>query len=101
MNDKKINLPCPICRSLDHTPVYPDTIGDQYPVFGYNFSVQHTLNYRLVRCNNCSHHFSSPRHKDIYMHYQDVIDNAYLENKNDYLSTYKRNIKRIIKIKPG
>src|SRR5271157_3345528 len=97
--NNKVNFPCPICGSINIKPIYSDTLGDSFPAFGYNFSSKHNLNYQLVSCKDCSHHFSSPRHINIYQQYQDIADDAYLANKDDYLDTFKKNINTILRYK--
>ncbi|MBW8050445.1 MAG: class I SAM-dependent methyltransferase [Cytophagales bacterium] len=91
----KTEFPCPICGVNDIDVVCPDDIGNEKVTFNYDFSKKHNLTYRIVRCKKCTHCYASPRPKDIYKNYIDVVDEAYLANETQYLATFRKGLKKI------
>ena len=75
--------------------LYPSTLGDNLPVFGYDFSPEHNRTYRVVACDDCSHGYCSPRALDLFAAYEDVEDASYLENRDQRLATSRLAIARI------
>ena len=94
-NRKLIDYYCPICSSDNHCVLYPDTIGDKIPPFNYDFNPTHNLTYRVVKCKECGHAYSSPRPENLYLYYQDVVDTEYLKNQEQRIKTAKKVIARI------
>ena len=75
--------------------LYPSTLGDDLPVFGYDFSPAHSRTYRVVACDDCSHGYCSPRALDLFAEYEDVEDASYLENRDQRLATSRLAIAKI------
>lgn len=96
---EKIEIPCPICKSNDFRIVFPDTIGDRPPAFGYNFTKDYTLTYRIVQCKNCSHGYASPRPADMSSGYDDNEDMIYLKNEAERISTAQKALAQILPYK--
>lgn len=96
-----VELDCPVCGSKRSTTVYPDTLGDALPEFGYDFGPRHCAHYRVVRCPDCSHAYCSPRHPDIFRNYVDVEDHAYLKNQEQRIATATRVVSAISRYKAG
>lgn len=95
----KIDFPCPICASKEYKVVLEDTIGDKYPEFGYDFSPKHNLAYRIVECKNCTHAYASPRHENIWAQYQDIADDNYLQNVEQYTNTFEKVVSKLVEHK--
>ncbi len=89
------DVPCPVCESSRYRVLYPSTLGDDLPVFGYDFSPAHNRTYRVVACDDCSHVYCSPRPLDLFARYDDVEDAPYLENRDQRLATSRLAIARI------
>jgi len=89
------DIPCPVCGSSRYRVLYPSTLGDDLPVFGYDFSPEHNRTYRVVACEDCSHGYCSPRPPDLYVGYHDVQDAPYLENREQRILTSKLAVARI------
>ena len=94
-----VDFPCPICGSNDHRLLYPDTLKNDFPRFGYEFSAGHTRTYRIVMCENCGHAYCSPRPLDIWKHYHDVEDKAYLGCQPQRISTARKVLKKMLQFK--
>lgn len=92
---KLIHVDCPVCSKNDYKVLYPDTLGQTPPVFGYKWTPEVLKRYRTVKCNSCSHVYSNPRLEDMYQYYKDVEDNNYLENEHLRVQTAKQVIKTI------
>jgi len=75
--------------------LHPSTLGDELPVFGYDFSPAHNKTYRVVACDDCSHGYCSPRALDLFAGYRDVKDASYLENREQRLATSRLAVARI------
>lgn len=88
-------FPCPVCGSSETPSLYPDTLGGQLPVFGYDFSHEHTRTYQIVWCRACAHAFSSPRPAELWRCYQDVEDAAYLARQPDRLASAGKALARL------
>lgn len=95
------DFPCPICSSSDLKVLYDSTLGNDFPEFGYNFTPSHNRMYRVVRCKKCTHTYSSPRPKNLYVHYKDVADAEYLKNEEQRRLTAERALQTIVKFKPA
>lgn len=76
-----IEIDCPVCSSSDYTVLFKDTLGEKPPVFGYKWTPDIRLTYRIVNCAQCTHSYCSPRLQDMYSHYEEVADQGYLDNK--------------------
>lgn len=98
LRDKKA-FPCPVCGSWDEIVVFPDSLGDDYPQFSYDFTPKHNRTYQIVACRQCTHHYSSPRHLNIWKYYEDVNDESYLDNEEQYIATFRGIIQKIQKYK--
>jgi 2-polyprenyl-3-methyl-5-hydroxy-6-metoxy-1,4-benzoquinol methylase len=94
-----ISIPCPICGSLGYKVKYPDTLGIVTPRFDYNFSPEHNHTYRIVKCLECGHGYSSPRPEKLFINYKEVIDEVYLKNAPQRIETAKKVILHLRKIK--
>ena len=92
-----VQFPCPICGRQEHTELYPDTLGDQLPQFGYDFTPDHMRTYRVVFCRNCRHGFSSPRPAQLWQQYEKVEDLAYLHRQKERIISAQRVIRRILR----
>jgi SAM-dependent methyltransferase len=95
MSEATVEFDCPICGSRNQISIYPDTLGESLPEFGYDFSPRHCAHYRIVRCPDCSHAYCSPRHPDMFQNYVDVVDYAYLKNQEQRVATAMRVISKI------
>lgn len=84
-----VDFCCPVCTSEEFEILYPNTIGDRLPRFDYNFSYEHTLTYRIVRCKKCRHAYSSPRPENLYLYYRDVVDLEYLKNQVQRIKNFE------------
>jgi len=60
------------------------------PRFDYNFSPDHNLTYRIVKCLECGHGYSSPRPEKLWINYKEVIDEVYLRNDVQRIETAKK-----------
>jgi ubiquinone/menaquinone biosynthesis C-methylase UbiE len=96
-----IDFPCPVCSSGNYTRVYRDTLDGRHPQFGYGFTPEHSKTYRIVRCNECGHAYSSPRPADLYEHYRDVVDADYLKDQGQRRRTAEKVIQRMKKYQPS
>ncbi len=92
---KLIQVDCPVCSKNDYKVLYPDTLGEAPPVFGYKWTPAVLKRYRTVMCNCCGHVYSNPRLENMYQYYKDVVDNNYLENEHLRIQTAKKIIKTI------
>jgi 2-polyprenyl-3-methyl-5-hydroxy-6-metoxy-1,4-benzoquinol methylase len=93
----KIDFACPICGSVHLTEKYKDTLGNDMPAFDYNFSPATSRHYRIVACNKCSHHFATPRHKDLYVNYNsDQVDETYISLSRQRIATNNIVIKTLL-----
>lgn len=101
MTEAMVEFDCPVCGSNRSETVYPDTLGDSLPEFGYDFGPRHCAHYRVVRCRDCAHAYCSPRHPDMFRNYIDVEDYAYLKNQEQRIATAMRVIAKISEIKAG
>ena len=99
MTAGKVDFDCPVCGSSRITQIYGDTLGDALPEFGYNFGQRHGAHYRIVRCDNCTHAYCTPRHPDMFRNYIDVEDIAYLKHQEQRIATALRVISRITRYK--
>ena len=96
-----IDFLCPICGSSDFKVLYPDTLKGRLPRLGYNFSPEHNLTYRIVLCQRCKHAYSSPRPEKLWQNYQDFEDYAYLEDREQRITTVHKVIKRLRRYLPS
>ena len=99
--DAIAEFPCPICGSGAHQPLYPDTLGESSPTFGYDFTPGHTKTYRVVRCQDCRHCFASPRPSTLWQHYEHVEDLVYLTMHRERLATAEKVIRQLRRYGPG
>src|SRR3990167_9059853 len=90
-----IEVRCQVCDKNEYKVVYPDTLGNNVPVFGYKWTPDICKMHRLVQCTNCSHAYTSPRLKDMYKYYEDVADDGYLKNSGLRAKTARRVITTI------
>ena len=98
---KFIEVRCPVCRHDDYDIVFPDTLGETPPVFGYKWSLETRKCYRIVRCRRCSHMYSSPRLENMYFYYKDVADESYLDNAPLRAATARKVLVTINKLTRG
>jgi len=95
---EKIHFNCPICNSDEIIVKYNDTLGNDLPSFDYNFSPATARHYKIVKCKKCSHHYATPRHKDLYVNYNsDKIDETYLNLSQQRTATDNKVIKELLK----
>ena len=99
MNNLTENISCLICKSFNVRIFKDDTLGHEFPVFGYNFEPNSRKTYQMIKCDKCSHIFSHPLPSNIYSHYQDVIDVAYLINADQRIKTAEKVLEYISTIK--
>lgn len=90
-----IHFPCPICGRDEHPQLYPDSLGKELPRFGYDFTPDHMRTYRVVFCRGCRHAYASPRPAQLWLHYEDVVDPAYLKRQPERLDSARRVLGRI------
>lgn len=95
MTNGRVDYPCPICGDREAAVLYPDTLGQELPRFGYDFTPQHMRTYRVLLCRPCRHAFASPRPERLGERYQDVEDPAYLEWQAERLVAARRVLGRI------
>ncbi len=93
-------IPCPVCECEKKKVMYPDTLGAGSARFDYDFSPEHNKTYRIVRCNNCSHVYSSPLPMNLWKNYISVVDQEYLKNQKTRYMTAEKVIKRIRRFCP-
>lgn len=99
---KKIEVPCPVCDSPKYKVLYEDTLGERYPAFTYDFSINFNLTYRIVQCLDCTHCYASPRHEDLYVNYDgDKPDTIYLDLQHQRVVTDQEVIKEVLKHAPS
>ena len=99
---KKSEIPCPVCNSSKYKVLYEDTLGDRFPVFNYDFSINFNLTYRIVKCLDCTHHYASPRHDNLYANYDgNTPDSIYLTLQPQRIQTDKEVIKEVLKHTPS
>lgn len=97
----KVEVPCPVCSSINFKIKYPDTLGNRLPTFNYNFE-RGTSTYRLVKCVNCTHQYASPLPVNLYEGYSgNISDDIYLEQQDNRTTTAKKVLKKITKYKDG
>ena len=92
-------MQCIICKSKNIKILYPDTLGNKLPEFGYNFSPNSQNTYQMVSCGECSHIFSFPIPDDIYSAYIEVVDHAYLKNELQRIDTAQKVMQYILRCK--
>lgn len=99
---KLYDVVCPVCEA-DESKVYlsPTLQGEKLPVFGYKWTPEVCLSYRMMKCLVCGHVRSSPRHTDIHQFYIDNIDEAYIANSQLRDLTSKLVINKIRKYVAG
>lgn len=96
-NGKFHDFPCPICDSKEYTVLYESTLSRELPNFGYDFSPDHNEMYRVIQCTQCTHAYSSPRPKELYEKYTEVVDHEYLKNHEQRQLTAKKVLSTIHK----
>jgi SAM-dependent methyltransferase len=95
------DIACPVCQHESKIILYPDTLGAATAKFDYNFSPDHNKTYRIVRCANCRHVYSSPLPMNLWENYVSVVDQAYLKNQGSRYATAEKVIARIRKFCPS
>jgi SAM-dependent methyltransferase len=95
-----IDFPCPICGAEDYRVIYPSTLGETLPEFGYEFSKKSRKSYRIVSCDRCRHAFCSPRPEGLYNGYQDCDYQTYLRHTVDREATAKKVLRVLRRWKP-
>lgn len=92
---------CPICNSNNFNIIYSDSLGENLPLFDYNFNNDLTQkSYRIVKCKICSHFYASPLPINISSYYQhEKIDTNYLDISEQRILTAEKLIKIIRKYK--
>ncbi len=98
-DDELIAFPCPICHNEELTTVFKDTLKGEYPDIGYNFTPKYTRTYQIVKCEKCNHMHASPRHKNIYECYEDIVDHEYLRQSQERKRTFEKVVTEIAKFK--
>jgi SAM-dependent methyltransferase len=93
------DVPCPVCDSRSLRVLYPDTLKDGRLSLGYDFGPQHRLHFRVVACRDCSHVFASPRPTDIWRGYRETVDDAYLKNREDRVSTAEKVVREMRRVR--
>ena len=96
-----VEVECPVCRSRDYRVLLPDTLGNRPPVFGYKWTPEIRLCYRVVRCAGCGHAYSSPRLKNMFEHYVDTYDAGYLDNAPLRVATAENVLEKIREFVPS
>jgi len=90
-------IPCPICSSRRFKVKYLDTLGSEMPCFDYDFRPAHTNTYRIVKCLDCGHGYSSPRPERLWEHYQATEDMVYLRNQSQRVATARKVMQRLLR----
>ena len=93
--------PCPVCSSRNLVTLYPDTLGENLPAFGYRFSPEHGLTYEILRCRDCTHAFSACPRTDIWKGYEDVGDPSYLDRTEERQLTFPQVVDELARFQPG
>ena len=60
------------------------------PCFDYDFRPAHTNTYRIVKCLDCGHGYSSPRPIRLWENYETTEDRVYLRNQRQRLATARK-----------
>jgi hypothetical protein len=98
LTNQKIDFCCPVCNSIKLKEKFADSLGDNLPTFNYDFSKNLRDTYRIVKCLECTHHFATPRHKNLYLNYDSTqIDQIYLDLQHQRIATDHKVIKEILK----
>ncbi len=93
------NATCVVCGGISFSLVKADTLKGDYPEFGYDFNPNYKKSYQMLRCCSCSHIFSFPIPDNIYIRYNDVVDNAYLESAPLRINNAKKIIEQLFRYK--
>ena len=96
-----IEVDCPVCSNGSYKVIYPDSLGKNPPLFGYKWVPGIRKSYRTVRCISCGHVYCSPRLKNMYNYYQDVVDHDYLKNENLRKETSRKVLKTLQRFAPS
>lgn len=91
-------IPCPICETYEHRELYRDELGDAVPPLTYAFRTETTKTYRIVQCLSCRHIFTNPM-PELEPHYQDVVDDTYLNSSEQRQRTARCLLKKIVRHK--
>jgi ubiquinone/menaquinone biosynthesis C-methylase UbiE len=97
---KYVYLSCPICDSKRSNVLYPDTLGNDLPRLGYDFSPEHNRTYRIVQCLDCTHAYASPLPEKLWKKYKEIEDLVYLSNSKQRMITAVEVLRRIRKYLP-
>lgn len=96
---KVLDVPCPLCRGRDVTPVLRDAgaAGMDRPSLVACTSLDHGTFGQIVACKACGIRFRSPREDDatILAYYQRVEDPVYTENEPARVLTFARALRRL------
>jgi SAM-dependent methyltransferase len=91
------HIPCPVCSSRRFKIKYPDSLGVEMPCLDYDFRPAHSLTYRIVKCLDCGHGYSSPHPAMLWKNYESVADVVYLKSQDQRLLTARKVIKEILR----
>jgi SAM-dependent methyltransferase len=91
---------CPVCSSRNLATLYPDTLGEKLPAFGYSFTPLHGMTYEILRCRDCTHAFSACPRTDIWEGYEDVVDPSYLERQDERQLTFPQVVDELARHSP-
>jgi SAM-dependent methyltransferase len=100
MSDSATTLQCPVCSSRNLSTLYPDTLGDDLPSFGYAFTPDHGRTYEIHRCADCTHAFCVYPARDLWENYEDVVDPSYLERQEERYLTFPKVLKTLDRYLP-
>jgi SAM-dependent methyltransferase len=95
-----LDIPCPVCFSARFKVKYPDTLGAETPCFDYDFRPAHTRTYRIVKCLDCGHGYSSPRPARLSENYQTTEDGVYLRDQRQRLATARKVVPHLLRFLP-
>jgi SAM-dependent methyltransferase len=94
-------ISCPVCTHAKQKLIFPDTLEGKTPNFDYKFSAQHHRTYKIVRCPQCGHAYSSPLPLDMWKNYVSIVDEAYLKNATSRKATSQKICKRLLRYAPS
>jgi len=101
MSDLTTPLQCPVCSSRKLSTLYPDTLGNNLPAFGYAFTPDHGRTYEIHRCADCTHAFSVYPSKDLWENYEEVVDPSYLERQEERNLTFPQVLEALVQYLPA
>lgn len=94
----KRDVTCNICGCGKYTILFKDELKDSAPKLDYNFTEDTRKTYRIVRCDSCNLIYTNPM-PHISSLYEDIVDEVYLESREQRKRTAEKYIQEIRKFK--